>query len=582
MRFCSLIVRVRAAVLCTAAALSCPVRANTVNAGAYEWTYSVRGSVSETDPATTNGTDVVVESVSPRPDGALEVPARLGDLPVTQIKASAFRDCTKLTSVILPASVVQIGSAAFSNCTALARVRIPSPEVKFGTRAFSGCSAIEYAEIPMRSAFGTVFPDARGSLREAVVAEGTGKLVNSAFANCSNLVSVTLPSTVTNIGASAFANCVALTDLTIPAGVRKIGSKAFDGCLALKSLTFEGDRPESFPSLAQTPSNLVVRVKWGAANWPAGDLPAGGLEIDGRQVRYFFPGGVRGERAGFPESGLPRTPAVSAADIVAGVRFGKARLFYGCALDAAERVVGQVSVKVGRTGDRGGSLFSVSLARLDHKWTKLARNEAAPVGSGPVAVPLGDGTLVFGTTADGTVAFAGRWGGLTLTSCDGIGGAVAGPAVFSLVEGFPRELPKTGMLETAYLPLDVAVRRDGVDGRKWVCPKGGRPKRSLKDRAWVWSYTKTDAAGRKVKLSGLSEELPDDPEADFNFAGLKLSYKPKNGFFKGSYTVYGKTPDGRMKSASVKVTGIVVNGTGYGQSMSGRRKDAVVWKTVVR
>ena len=582
MRFCSLIARVRAAALCTAAALSCLVRANTEKVGACEWTYSVRAAVSETDPATTNGIDVVVESVSPLPDGALEVPGRLGLWPVTQIKASAFRNCTGLTSVTLPASVVQVGAAAFSNCTALARVRILAPEVKFGTRAFSGCSAVEYAEIPMRSAFGTVFPDARGSLREAVVVEGTGKLVNSAFANCSNLVSVTLPSTVTNIGASAFANCVALTGLVIPAGVRKIGSKAFDGCLALKSLTFEGDKPESFPSLAQTASDLVVRVKWGAANWPADGLASGALKIDGRTVRYFFPGGVRGERAAFPESGLPRTPAVSAADIVAGVRFEKARLFYGCLLDAAERVVGIVSVKVGRTGTWGGSLFTVSLTRLDHKWTKLARNEAMQIGSGPVSVPLDGGTLVFGTTADGAVAFAGRSGDLTLTSCDGIGGAVAGPALFSLVEGHPRELPKVGMLETAYLPLDIVVRREGADGKKWVCPKASKPKRSLKDRAWVWSYAKKDATGRGVKLSGLPEELPDDPEADFNFASLKLSYRPKNGFFKGSYKVYGTTSDGRMKSASVKVSGVVVNGMGYGQATYGRQKDAVIWKTVVR
>lgn len=50
------------------------------------------------------------------------------------------------------------------------------------------------------------------------------------------LKTVTLPSTLTTIGASAFYHATALTDIQIPASVTKIGSKAFDRCSALTEL----------------------------------------------------------------------------------------------------------------------------------------------------------------------------------------------------------------------------------------------------------------------------------------------------------------------------------------------------------
>lgn len=56
------------------------------------------------------------------------------------------------------------------------------------------------------------------------------------FSNCANLASVSLSSSVTQIGNNAFKNCVNLTSITIPASVTSIGSNAFEGCSGLTSI----------------------------------------------------------------------------------------------------------------------------------------------------------------------------------------------------------------------------------------------------------------------------------------------------------------------------------------------------------
>lgn len=57
-----------------------------------------------------------------------------------------------------------------------------------------------------------------------------------AFQGCSAMTSVTIPSSVTNIG-GAFVRCSGLTNVIIPSSVISIGNWAFQGCSALTSVT---------------------------------------------------------------------------------------------------------------------------------------------------------------------------------------------------------------------------------------------------------------------------------------------------------------------------------------------------------
>ncbi|MBR0519161.1 leucine-rich repeat domain-containing protein, partial [bacterium] len=62
------------------------------------------------------------------------------------------------------------------------------------------------------------------------------KIDNEIFKDCSNLKTVTIPDTVTEIGDSAFENCKSLERINIPDSITKIGSRAFANCKSLNNI----------------------------------------------------------------------------------------------------------------------------------------------------------------------------------------------------------------------------------------------------------------------------------------------------------------------------------------------------------
>ena len=165
---------------------------------------------------------------------------------VTTIGDNAFSWCSSLTSVTIGDSVTTIGNNAFSNCSKLTSVIIPDSVTTIGGSVFSYCNSALYTEYE----YGLYVGDASNPYKMLVglvsknlstytIHEDTRYIQGEVFNNCSRLVSIDIPDSVTAIGDYAFYYCSSLTSLTIPDSVTSIGYAAFNACFALTKVIFE-------------------------------------------------------------------------------------------------------------------------------------------------------------------------------------------------------------------------------------------------------------------------------------------------------------------------------------------------------
>ena len=119
--------------------------------------------------------------------------------PVTAISPVAFKDCTALTSVSIPESVTAIGEQAFAGCTALDSVDISNLSawcgIDFESESANPCYRAHHLYLNGEEITDLVIPDSVPSIS------------SFAFSGCSSFNSVSIPSTVREIGASVFSNC---------------------------------------------------------------------------------------------------------------------------------------------------------------------------------------------------------------------------------------------------------------------------------------------------------------------------------------------------------------------------------------
>ena len=151
----------------------------------------------------------------------------------------AFYNCSRLTSLTLPAGITSIGEGAFWHCSGLTSLNLPAGITEIGSFAFSGCSGLTSLTLPAGiTSIGDYAFSRCSGLTSLNLPAGITTIGYAAFSGCSGLTSLTLPAGITEIYGSAFKNCTGLTSLNLPAGITSIGGGAFYGCSGLKEVRF--------------------------------------------------------------------------------------------------------------------------------------------------------------------------------------------------------------------------------------------------------------------------------------------------------------------------------------------------------
>ena len=163
------------------------------------------------------------------------IPSSLKEVVITgstYITNYAFYNCSNITSITIPNSVISIGNYAFNGCSELTGITIPNSVTSIGNYAFNNCTCQIIWDNPTIT-----------------------KIDDYAFSKYKG-TSITIPNSVTSIGKSAFSGCSNLTNITIPDNITSIGNGAFASCSSLKYNKYNNEY-----YLGNETNNYVVLIK---------------------------------------------------------------------------------------------------------------------------------------------------------------------------------------------------------------------------------------------------------------------------------------------------------------------------------
>ena len=470
---------------------------------------------------------------------------------VTRIGAGAFEMHTSnpvygafppLVGVTIPDSVTSIGQLAFGYCLELEMVTFPANMPRIEDGAFLMC--VKLADANGFITIGGPLHMYIGSASEVAIPDGVTSIGPQSFISYtgippyyyyySSATSVTIPSGVTNIAFEAFCYCPVLTTVSIPSTVTSIGPGAF------------------YDGLSGTVPLQAVHVEPGDTERVKGLLLASGHPVDGMTfIEDYNPA---------PGPG-PCYQVLNEGDITAPYAAPKAVTLKGAAYDGCD-VVGVVELKLGKVNAKQKtSKVSGSFTGLDgKKRTMKAATVAGVDGTAPATVALevkGLGTM---TVAVGGSQFAGTLGGWHVQSAAVGGNWTKGVATAKVAVGDVSAFGG-GVLADLLPTNEVATVTRG----RWAFAKAAGVKYA-KPKAGQATVTPVDATGKGL--------IVDTSKNKTNLSGLKFTYTPKSGTFKGSFKVFALN-GAKLVKYTMNVSGVVVDGVGYGKATC--KRPAVSW-----
>ena len=129
-----------------------------------------------------------------------------------EIHSEAFGDCDKLSSILIPRGVDSINSSAFARCRGLETIRVEGENPKYDSR--DNCNAI------INTSENTLVL----GCRTTIIPNSVVRIGRSAFMG-SRISSINIPESVQAIESFAFANCFELPSISIPSTVLSIESQ---------------------------------------------------------------------------------------------------------------------------------------------------------------------------------------------------------------------------------------------------------------------------------------------------------------------------------------------------------------------
>ncbi len=148
---------------------------------------------------------------------------------VTGYNTDAFRNCSEMTSLQLPATCFgwYFSSDLVYGCTALSSLTINGKS--------DYCSSIDGVIFTADEKTLVFCPE--GKEGEYSIPQGVISISSYAFEGCTKISSINIPESTMSIGDGAFAGCSGLTNVTIPEGVTSVGNYAFRYCSSLVNIS---------------------------------------------------------------------------------------------------------------------------------------------------------------------------------------------------------------------------------------------------------------------------------------------------------------------------------------------------------